>query len=224
MRDRYTRYPRPILWLIPGGEAWIGESEPDALPASLVEVEPFYLSKFPVTNEQFEAFDPAFQRSELSPRDTDPAMGLSWTEADEYCRWYAEVSRKPMRLPSEVEWEYACRAGGHGRFFFGDDPKEADLYLWDASNSEGRVQPADRKRANGFGLFGMLGGVWEWTASAYGSPAGGTVERAETDEERVLRGGSFCTPREEVACSLRRGAPADRAVADAGFRIARSFH
>lgn len=206
MRERYTRYPRPILWLIPGSETGYGGI---ASP-----VEPFYLSKLPVSNEQFEAFDPGYRRSELSVGDCDPAVGVSWQQAEGYCRWYAEVSRKPMRLPTEAEWEHACRAGSEHRFFFGEDPREADLYLWDAANSQGRLRPMDQKKANGFGLFGMLGGVWEWTAAPQQSPPG---------DSRVLRGGSFRTPREELSCASRRIALASEPVADAGFRITKSL-
>lgn len=198
----YTDVPRTILWLIPGDE--------DS------GVEPFYLGKFPVTNEQFEAFDPGFDRHPHSPGDGDPAIGLSWADADEYCRWYAEVSRKPMRLPSEAEWEHACRGGAapEATWFWGDDPAAGDTHAWTAENSEDRVPPLDEKSANGFGLFGMLGGVWEWVAGGDG-PGG--------DGQRTLRGGSYRTPLAEATCAARRVEPADRAVPDAGFRVARAL-
>lgn len=202
----------------------IGGREPHAQPHFRVEVEPFYLSKFPVTNEQFEAFDPGFERSGLSLEDSAPAVGVSWKMAEEYCRWYAKVSRKPMRLPTEVEWEYACRAGSAESTFFSDDLENADQYLWDASNSGGRLRGAEEKKANGFGLFGMLGGVWEWTASPHRPyPLEATISAVDEEEPRVLRGGSFRSLREDVSCSVRRSAhPADL-VTDAGFRIAKSL-
>jgi formylglycine-generating enzyme required for sulfatase activity len=202
-RDRYTRYPRPILWLIPGGVLPLQES---------VEVEPFYLSKFPVSNEQFEAFDPGFVRSGAAPADRDPALGLSWQEAEAYCRWYAEVARKPMRLPTEVEWEYACRAGSEAACFWGEDAAQADLFQWDAENSPETLPPLDQKKANEFGLFGMLGGVWEWVAAAGEAPG-----------HQVLRGGSYRTPRQQISCSLRRQSPVTSRVEDGGFRIAKSL-
>jgi len=216
-RDYYTDYPRTILWLVPGGGG----------------IEPFYLGKLPLTNEQFEAFDPGFERSPASPGDRDPATGVSWHDADEYCRWYAEVSRKPMRLPSEAEWEHACRGGAvsrgrapaagspgaaAARWFWGDDPAAGDDHAWDAETSGGRLHALDAKKANGFGLFGMLGGVWEWTGSLY-EPGGDP----DAGAHRVLRGGSFLTPRAEATCCRRRGEPADARFADAGFRVARSL-
>jgi len=218
-RDYYTAYPRPILWLVPGGEAtWNGAT---------VEIEPFYLSKLPVTNEQFEAFDPGFERSATSPGDRDPAVCVSWRDAAEYCSWYAEVARKPIRLPTEVEWEYACRAGAAGPCPGpGDD---VDGLAWHGGNSGAdRVPPLDGKPTNGFGLHALLGGVWEWTGSAYvpepvtGGPAA-EARDADPGAPRVLRGGSFRTSREELSCSRRRGEEAEARFDDAGFRIARSF-
>jgi len=195
-RDHYTRYPRPILWLIPEGP-----------------VQPFYISKVPVTNEQFEAFDPGFLRSPVSAGDRDPATGVSWHAAVEYCEWYAEIARKPIRLPTEAEWDHACRAGTTGRFFF-DDPDQADDYLWDAANSDGQMQRLEDKKANGHGLFGILGGVWEWTE---------TTEEGDEGEARVVRGGSFRTPREETSCAARRLLTPDSQLDDVGFRIVKSL-
>ncbi|MCH9650084.1 MAG: formylglycine-generating enzyme family protein [Deltaproteobacteria bacterium] len=211
-RERYTKYPRPILWLVPGGDLLLAGG-------SHAAIEPFYISKFPVSNEQFEAFDPGFLRSDLSADDSDPAIGVSLQEAQEYCAWYSEVSRKNMRLPSEEEWEYACRGGSPSRFFWGDDPTEADDFLWDADNSDGQLHPADAKRANEFGLFGMLGSVWEWVAPEPGEDG----EQAPLERHGVLRGGSFQTPRKEISCSLRKTAGDTEAVEGAGFRIVKSL-
>jgi len=202
MRERYTHYPRPLLWLIRGGELIV--------EGSAVEIEPFYISKSPVTNEQFEAYDPGFLRHDISPGDDDPAVGVSWHEAAAYCQWYAEIARKPMRLPTELEWEYACRAGSAGRYFWGDDESQLEDYVWHAGNSDGRPHPLKEKGYNEFGLYGMLGGFWEWTS--------------EGDEERkVLRGGSFRTPAEEIDCRLRRLETPEAHLDDVGFRLVKSF-
>jgi len=222
MKEYYTHYPRTILWLVPGGKVTIGGSETDAQPTFLAEVEPFYLSKFPITNEQFEAFTGKFERSPTSPGDGDSAVGMSFDEAQAYAAWYARVSRKPMRLPSEIEWEYACRAGATGRTFFADDA-DPDLYLWDGENSGAGVYPLGKKKANAFGLFGMLGGVWEWTASVYRAyPQSGDVVE-NRGAPRVLRGGSFRSPREEISCSWRRVESPGARFDDVGFRLARSM-
>ena len=224
MRDYYTNYPRTILWLIQGGSVLIGGVESHASPAFEVEVESFYLGKFPVTNEQFEAFDSAFRPSPHSPLDRDPAIGVSFEEASAYCRWYAEVSRKRIRLPSEVEWEYACRAGSNSRCFF-EDLEEAGTYIWDRRNSQHKVQSLQAKQPNSFGLYGMLGSVWEWTASSFRPyPLPSPDAEAPADQAlRVLRGGSWKMDREEISCSLRRAEPPEVRIEEAGFRIARSF-
>lgn len=201
----YTHYPRTILWLVRGGSLDLGHAGAD--PAE-VEIPSFYVGKFPITNEQFEAFQPDFERSAVSSGDASPATGVSFDQALAFCFWYAEVSRKPMRLPTEHEWEYACRAGDRGAL-----PREIRVgTAWDASNSGGVCPPLDQRKSNEFGLYGMLGGVWEWTSAAEGE-----------DRRRVLRGGSFRTPSAELSYQLRRPARPDLEADDVGFRIARSF-
>lgn len=187
--DRYTHYPRAILWLVRGGEAAIG--------GKTVSVQSFYLSKLPLTNVQFEAFHPEFERSANSPDDDDIAVGVDFEQARGYCEWYAGVSRKPMRLPTDTEWEYAC-----GAQTTASDP---DRHIWHAGNSGDTVPNLNKKRPNPFGLLGMLGGVWEWTDSG------------------ALRGGSFRTPLEEIESGVRRSHDPPERADDIGFRVARSL-
>ena len=203
----YARVPRTILWLVPGGEIEVD--------GRLVSVEPFYLSKWPITNEQFEAFDPDYQRSPLSPDNRDLAVDISWNQADAYCRWYAEVSRKPMRLPTRTEWLYACR----GLPTPGDQPSwtvtpdAIDRHCWHAGNSEGRVQPPERKEANDFGLHGMPGSIWEWVAE----------NLADAPDRRNLCGGSFRTQPRELHPGMLKHELSGFASVETGFRVARSF-
>jgi formylglycine-generating enzyme required for sulfatase activity len=225
-RDSYTRYPRAILWLVREGRARVGGGEPDAEPPFERQVGSFYLSKLPVTNRQYEVFDAAHRRPGCSAGDDDPATGVTLEGARAYCDWYARVSRKPMRLPTEVEWEYACRAGASTRYFFGDDPERGDSYVWDAWNSGDRIPPLKAKRPNAFGLLGMLGGVWEWTGSRYlpyPLPDGEPDDAAAAELPHVLRGGSFRVPRERLGCAVRRPAEPGMELDDVGFRIARSL-
>lgn len=198
-RERYTSYPRPVLWLVPEGEL--------PLAGRTVDVAPFYLSTLPVTNVQLEAFTGARQRPAAAPRDDDPAIGVDFELARGYCDWYARIARKAIRLPTEAEWEHACRAGSRSRWFWGDDEGEADAWAWHRGNSGETVPPLGAKRSNGFGLHAMLGGVWEWVEG----------------EEGVLRGGSWRTPLAEIGCGHRRAVAAGEHVDDAGFRIARSL-
>ena len=226
MRDSYTRYPRAILWLVRGGECSIGGLDDDSRPAFSTRVGSFYISKLPVTNLQYEACRPDFRRAPASPADDDPAVGVSYTDALEYCRWYADVSRKAIRLPTEVEWEYACRGGTATRYFCGDDPVLGEGYVWDAGNSGGRVPSLRLASTNPFGLHALIGGVWEWTGSLhlpYPATDGDGRDDPDAPGPRVLRGGSFRTPREHLGCALRRAADPETRMDDVGFRIARSL-
>jgi formylglycine-generating enzyme required for sulfatase activity len=201
--QRYTSVPRPVLWLVPEGELTIGGSS--------VAIEPFYLSTLPVTNRQLEAFTGPRERSPAGPADEDPAIGVGFDLASAYCGWYGQIARKAIRLPGDVEWEHACRAGARGRWFWGDDEGAAEGWVWHRGNSGDGVPRLDAKRSNGFGLHAMLGGVWEWVIG---------------DAGPLLRGGSWRTPLHELGCSERRTpeqAAARGGLAEAGFRIARSL-
>lgn len=210
LKDNYTRYPRAILWLVRGGTLHDAADGVVAGVSAGADVAPFYMGKTPITNCQYEAFKPEYQRSPLSPGDNDSAVQISYEQAVNYCAWYARVSRKPMRLPTELEWEYACRGGTGSRYFFGDDPAGGEAYMWDAGNSGGRIRDPHEKKPNPFGLLGMLGGVHEWTTAAQGTAA-------------VLRGGSCLVEREATGCAIRRPGVAVTSLADVGFRIVRSF-
>lgn len=203
----YTSVPRPILWLVPGGDHRVLDVG-GYRSGEVVEIEPFYLSKLPVSNEQFEAFDPAFDRAPESPEDRDPAVGVTWEEAVEYCRWYAALSRKPMRLPTELEWEYACTGGEEG--VAQPTPDQVEALAWHRANTADRLPSLEAKEPNSFGLYGLLGGLWEWTL----------VESAES--RGVLRGGSWREAPELLRPSLR--AEAELSGPDwTGFRVAKPF-
>jgi formylglycine-generating enzyme required for sulfatase activity len=204
MAKPYTSYPRPVLWLVPEGELeWRRDGA-----SRRVTVPPFYLSTLPVTNRQLEAFDGGRARAAASQGDDDPAIGVSREEAEAYCRWYGTVARKAIRLPSEAEWEHACRAGGEWPRGESDTDGAA---IWHAGNSDWvSVPQLAAKPSNGFGLLGMLGGVWEWVAAEEGLPP-------------VLRGGSWRTPLAEIAQGARRVESPGARPPEAGFRIAKSL-
>jgi formylglycine-generating enzyme required for sulfatase activity len=220
----------------------VGGAEEEASPPFEARVESFYISKLPITNEQFQAFDPEFSPARTSPGQQETAVGVSHEEAAAYCRWYAEVARKPMRLPTEVEWEYACKGGSVGCHLH--PPEESpDSYQWDLENSGEHLPSLAAKKANGFGLFAMLGGVWEWTSSTFlpyplvgeksvtrttrttrttavGEASAGA---SQPGERKVLRGGSFRTPRTQISPSHRRAAAPTEHFDDVGFRVVKSL-
>ena len=176
--------------------------------------QPFYLGKYEVTQGQWAAV----MRSNPSAFDTCggncPVEQVSWEDAQEFIvRLNRREGMNVYRLPTEAEWEYAAR--GRGRT--GD--------YWYEGNSNGRTQPVGRKRPNGWGVYDMLGNVWEWTADWYGpysaSPA--TDPRGPSGgADRVSRGGSWYNIARYCRSANRRNdAPGDRND-DLGFRLART--
>ena len=216
--EPYTRQPRPTLWLIRGGP--IDESLADGR----AELPSFYLSKSPVTNREFEAFDPTHARALASPGDDTPVTDVSYADAERYCAWYSQASGKSFRLPTGLEWEYACRAGTQTRYFWGNDLAGAEPFVWDAENSENSCHPIESKRANRFGLHDMLGHVWEWAAPDEPRPHPLDADNPgipSRDSTRAIRGGSFRTSRIQLEVSARQTVSATAVRDDIGFRILR---
>ena len=174
-----------------------------------VHVEPFYLAKTPITNRQFELFDPSHERwrDQYSPDDDSPALYVSWYMAVTFCRWLGEGHR----LPTEDEWEVAYRAGTTTAYWWGDDFDESKCNS--RESNLGRATPANPAHANAWGFMEMSGNVFEWCEDYF-----------EADSNsRVLRGGSFASN-----ASVARGAfryltnPGYRSI-ELGFRVARTY-
>jgi len=214
------------MWLLKGDDAHIGGEGGDTEPAHTLEVRPFYISRGPISNEQYEAYDPEHQRSESSPGDDDPVVNVSFADATGYAQWYAELSKKPFRLPTEAEWEFGARAIGATRFPWGDDPNEGGQYAWTQENSNGHTHPVDTPTPSRCGLYGMIGNVWEWTSSAY-RPYPIQIDdgrdAADLNEPRVIRGGSFEEPLAELSSGRRETRTSTTRAENLGFRIVRSL-
>ena len=131
-------------------------------------------------------------------------MNVAHAEAAAYCDWYAELSKKAFRLPTEIEWTFACRAG-RDLPPWSDEEARAPEFAWLAENSGGRTHEVETLKANTYGLHDMIGLAWEWTAPG------------------ILRGGSFRTSVRDVARGMLRQQPEDARLDDAGFRIVRSL-
>jgi sulfatase modifying factor 1 len=191
----------------------------DESPAHKVKIsKAFYLGACEVTNAQYEQFDPAHAKSRgkfgVSKTDDEPVTHVTWQQADAFCRWLSKKEGKPYRLPTEAEWEYACRAGTSTDFHTGDvlTPAQANFGL----TKEGtRPEGYDSKRdynlmgttvavgsypPNAWGLYDMHGNVLEWCLDWYGPYDGAAqtdpVGRAD-GYARVARGGSFLIPQRD---------------------------
>jgi len=129
------------------------------------------------------------------------------------------------RLPTEAEWEYACRAGTTNRFYYGDDPGYTLLgqYAWYPGNSGSATHPVDQKRPNRWGLYDMSGNVWEWCSDWYGAYPGGSVSDPtgpSTGSYRVGRGGSWFDDAIGCRSACRIGDSPGNRYNSVGFRVA----
>ena len=167
------------------------------MPQHQVNLQEFYLGKYPVTQEQYQAImgtDP----SNFKDNPKNPVEQVSWDNAQEFCQKLSDKTGKKYRFPSEAEWEYACRAGTQTCYYFGDDKKLLGEYAWYYENSDGKTHPVGQKKPNDWGLYDMSGNIWEWCEDGWyenyqNAPTDGTAwnENHSATSSRVLRGGSW---------------------------------
>lgn len=165
----------------------------------------FYIGKYPVTVAEYLHFakdikkrhpkwleegskynietgtDHYYKKMQNLTNPNAPIVGISWYDAKAYCEWLSEKRKEEFRLPTEVEWEYACRAGTTTKWSFGDDEKELEKYAWYYDNSDGTIQQVGKNKPNPWGLYDMHGNVWEWCEDW----------NDEDEKYKVLRGGSW---------------------------------
>ena len=233
----------PLMVVIPAGHFLMG-SPPDESdrgdregPQHEVRIaEPFAIGVYVVTFEEYDRFCDA--TNQAKPKDKNwgrgrrPVINVSWDDAKTYCRWLTEQSGRAYRLPSEAEWEYACRAGTKTPFHF------ADIISADQANFDGnypynrsakgkyrkRTEPVGSFAPNAFGLYDMHGNVWEWCQDNWhenyqGGPDDGSPWEEGKSVLRVLRGGAW----DDGAAGARSAArdfnlPVDR-LNHLGFRV-----
>jgi formylglycine-generating enzyme required for sulfatase activity len=155
--------------------------------------------------------------------DTNPVEQISWRECQ---KWLPNVLEKvptlQLALPTEAQWEYACRAGSTSAYCFGDDPKELPKYGWFDENSDRKTHPVKQLQPNGWGLYDMHGNVWEWCSDRYGdyaAPAQSDPPGPTKGTTRVIRGGGWYSPARFLRSACRDGdAPGFRG-SDLGFRL-----
>jgi formylglycine-generating enzyme required for sulfatase activity len=238
------------LKLIPAGEFRMGSTEYDSeKPIHLVTISrPFYLGVCPVTQGEYMQLIKK-NPSHFSGNDRLPVENVSWFEAVAFCN---ELSRKEglkpfytingesveaadwngpgYRLPTEAEWEYACRAGKPTRFSFGDDEKLLGEHAWYNENSGNQTHPVGAKKPNPFGLYDVHGNVgewcWDWFDASYYNNESSHIDPKgpKTGKLRVLRGGSWYYLAFNLHSAYRYGlAPAERDQFY-GFRLARTYY
>jgi formylglycine-generating enzyme required for sulfatase activity len=157
--------------------------------------------------------------------DEMPVVQVSWNDAQAFCRWLSGEEGHAYRLPTEAEWEYACRAGSTTPWCMGDDPAQLDQYAWFRENSRGDPHPVGLKRPNAFGLHDMHGNVWEWCLNAYRarSPGddGDPAAASSRTTARILRGGAWDCSARRLRSTYRNSAPALFRFLVHGFRVCR---
>ena len=226
-----------FAWCPPGSFTMGRLGEPIAEPPHPVDIRKgFWLAETPVTRAQFAAL-----RDTAAPADGDaelPATGVTWGDAMDFCRELtrreAAARRLPegleYRLPSEAEWEFACRAGTTADLYTGTplDPSAADgldALAWHGGNSGGAIHPVRRKRPNGLGLHDMLGNIWEWCLDDYAlfDAAAQTDPVCRTPRgqpRKVVRGGGWHSKASSCTCHSRSRLAPGLSREDLGFRIA----
>lgn len=234
--------PLELVW-IPGGDFTSGyDGRGD--PGPPVRVESFYMGKYEVTNEQYRQYQdlsPQWRTSLRKPLDGDrqPVVGVTWLEAASFCDWLRSKTEYRVRLPREVEWEYAVQCGQPSEYPWGDgwpptinagnfadlawavasDKNTGDIQDWDGFAVSSPVGSFDE---NGFGLCDMAGNVAEWCRDPYDAGVVGQDPCMDVDPDRApVRGSSWANnANEELRCAYRR-LVSTRAGPDAtiGFRV-----
>lgn len=134
-----------------------------------------------------------------------PAIAMTWENAVNFCGWLSLKTGRKYRLPTEAEWEYACRAGTTTAYYFGDDPAKLEEYAWFEKNGEEATHPAGQKKPNAWGLYDMLGNVREWVFDFYAPDAYSKANPTGPTEGTVhaARGGAWDSPADELRSAAR---------------------
>ena len=221
------------LVLIPGGVFLMGSPETEEGRSGdeflhEVSLSNFYMGRYPVTNAEYGRFlaaqpgiqEPEYWGDRRYNQPNQPVVGVSWEDAQKYAAWAG------LSLPSEAQWEYACRAGTTTRYYTGDTENDLDLAGWYSQNSGGTLHPVGAKEPNAFGLYDMHGNVWEWCGDWYESDyyAQSPKENPtgpESGSYRVIRGGAWRYDAGYCRSAYRSDWPPGARNDDAGFRVVR---
>ena len=269
----------PAMVYLPGGTFLMGDEKgrDNEKPVHAVKLDAFAMGRTPVTWGEYRRFCEAtgehwpewleqgsqyhqetgksdhYRRPGISREGLDlPVVGIAWKDANAYCLWLSGQTGEVYALPTEAQWEYACRAGNPGRWCFGDDEKQLAEYAWYDKNSNNKLHPVMGKAANAFGLYDVHGNVWEWCADWYSndyytqlaghsqhtasaseqSASGSASEREQLASEnpsgpasgsnRVVRGGSWLSDADLCRSAYRNRNDPSYRGSDLGFRLSRT--
>jgi len=226
-----------------GSPASEAGGQPDERPQHKVKIEPFWMGQFEVTWNEYEMFmyqdeerkfkkeiptdpyvdkisdavsrptKPYVEMSFGMGKDGYPAISMTQHAANKYCEWLSAKMGQYYRLPTEAEWEYACRAGTTTKYSWGDDESQAGQYAWFEKNSDFKYQKVGRKLPNPWGLYDMHGNVAEWTLDGYEPNAYEKFANAVAVEPfvrgtkaypHVVRGGSWDDSADKLRSAARR--------------------
>ncbi|MEW8053003.1 MAG: SUMF1/EgtB/PvdO family nonheme iron enzyme, partial [Candidatus Thiodiazotropha sp.] len=221
---------------IPAGEYLMGSPESEAHRSDSerhhrVQVQAFQMLKTPVTFAMFDAFCEATARDK--PQDEGwgradrPVINMSYWDAVDYCEWLSTQTGDQIRLPTEAEWEYACRAGSTTAYWYGDEPDHARMHCSEEGYGDAKqTKPVGMYQANTWGLKDMHGNLYEWCASEWDVSYQGLEQRSamadRTNENpRVLRGGSWFNKPDRARSAARSWNDPDDGFGNWGFRLAR---
>ena len=223
-----TPASEPDMTAIRGGSFTMGSNDdPTERPVHQVAIKPFSISKYPVTVREWNECAAAKACGFTAiGKDDAPVTNVSWTDAQQYAAWLAQATKKPYRLPSEAEWEYAARGGTQSKYWWGDKLQPGMAGCKDCGDAAGE-QPAKvgSFKPNPFGLYDMGGGVDQWVADCWhrtyqGAPNDGSAWSGGDCSSHVLRSGSWKNDSRYVRPSNRDGYDTNVRYPTHGFRVA----
>lgn len=216
---------------VPAGRFTMGSTaQPDEQPPHQVTIDAFWMQAHEVTWDEYRLFMFQKQAGEVVTKDEMvdavsrptrpyvemsfgmgingyPAISMTQHAANKYAEWLSAKTGEFYRLPTEAEWEYACRAGTTTPYYFGSDPSQLKDYAWYSADSDGKYQKVATKKPNAWGLYDMLGNVMEWTLDAYAPYKGGEQTdpwiKPTSPYPLSVRGGSWNDPADHVTCDAR---------------------
>jgi formylglycine-generating enzyme required for sulfatase activity len=207
--------------LIPGGTFEMGDNEWSySKPIHTVSIKPFLMSKYETTQAVWQKImqsDPSNFKGA-----NRPVERVSWDMCQTFCQ------KTGLQLPSEAQWEYACRAGTTGKWYYGDSESQLGEYAWYDGNSGSQTHDVGGRQPNAFGLYDMSGNVWEWCQDWWhdnynGAPSDGRVWDTPTGSDRLFRGGSWYYDPQYCRSAARYYYSPDSSYYDLGFRCLRSL-